>query len=107
MFYRDVKRRIRVGVQLWQGGTPDYATWRAAVLRAEAIGIGKPEQDVETNCSRIQCLHQSWKKDAANEYENILALETPRQSVSGTLGRSVPKLAHYLANRGGLRMSCW
>ena len=38
MFYRDVKRRIRVGVQLWQGGTPDYATWRAAVLRAEAIG---------------------------------------------------------------------
>ena len=38
VFYRHVKRPVRVGVQLWQGGTPDYATWRAAVLRAEAIG---------------------------------------------------------------------
>jgi probable F420-dependent oxidoreductase len=29
---------IRVGVQLWPGGTPDYKTWREAVLRAEEIG---------------------------------------------------------------------
>lgn len=31
-------RRIRVGVQLWQGGAPDYATWRAAVVLSEYIG---------------------------------------------------------------------
>jgi probable F420-dependent oxidoreductase len=29
---------IRVGVQLWPGGTPDYQTWREAVLRAEELG---------------------------------------------------------------------
>jgi probable F420-dependent oxidoreductase len=31
-------RPIRVGVQLWPGGVPDYRTWRAAVLRAEELG---------------------------------------------------------------------
>lgn len=31
-------RRIRVGAQLWPGGTPDYAAWRQAVLDAEAMG---------------------------------------------------------------------
>jgi probable F420-dependent oxidoreductase len=31
--------QIRIGVQLWPGGAPDYATWRDAVLRAEAIGV--------------------------------------------------------------------
>ena len=30
--------QIRIGVQLWPGGAPDYATWRDAVLRAEEIG---------------------------------------------------------------------
>jgi probable F420-dependent oxidoreductase len=29
---------IRVGVQLWPGGTPDYRTWREAVLEAEQLG---------------------------------------------------------------------
>jgi probable F420-dependent oxidoreductase len=29
---------IRVGVQLWPGGTPDYRTWRDAVLQAEELG---------------------------------------------------------------------
>ncbi len=29
---------IRVGVQLWPGGTPDYKTWREAVLEAEQLG---------------------------------------------------------------------
>ncbi len=29
---------IRVGVQLWPGGTPDYQTWREAVLTAEQLG---------------------------------------------------------------------
>ena len=29
---------IRVGVQLWPGGTPDYRTWREAVLTAEELG---------------------------------------------------------------------
>ncbi|MCW2650592.1 MAG: hypothetical protein QOE41_3196 [Mycobacterium sp.] len=29
---------IRIGVQLWPGGTPDFRTWRAAVLHAEEIG---------------------------------------------------------------------
>ena len=29
---------IRVGVQLWPGGTPDYRTWREAVLKAEELG---------------------------------------------------------------------
>lgn len=29
---------VRIGVQLWPGGTPDYQTWRAAVLHAEELG---------------------------------------------------------------------
>jgi probable F420-dependent oxidoreductase len=29
---------IRVGVQLWPGGTPDFRTWREAVLTAEELG---------------------------------------------------------------------
>ena len=29
---------MRVGVQLWPGGTPDYRTWRQAVLHAEELG---------------------------------------------------------------------
>ena len=29
---------IRVGVQLWPGGTPDYRTWREAVLTADELG---------------------------------------------------------------------
>ncbi|MCV7421258.1 LLM class F420-dependent oxidoreductase [Mycobacterium yunnanensis] len=32
-------RPIRVGVQLWPGGAPDYRSWREAVLRAENIGV--------------------------------------------------------------------
>ena len=32
-------KAIRIGVQLWPGGAPDYATWRAAVLRAEEFGV--------------------------------------------------------------------
>jgi probable F420-dependent oxidoreductase len=31
-------KRARIGVQLWPGGTPDYRTWRQAVLRADEIG---------------------------------------------------------------------
>jgi probable F420-dependent oxidoreductase len=31
-------RKIRVGVQLWSGGTPSYRSWRDAVLRAEDLG---------------------------------------------------------------------
>lgn len=33
-----VTKPIRVGVQLWPGGTPDYQTWREAVLKAEELG---------------------------------------------------------------------
>ncbi|SPM26701.1 LLM class F420-dependent oxidoreductase [Mycobacterium terramassiliense] len=29
---------VRIGVQLWPGGTPDYRTWRQAVLHAEELG---------------------------------------------------------------------
>ncbi|HEY6646504.1 MAG TPA: LLM class F420-dependent oxidoreductase [Mycobacterium sp.] len=29
---------VQVGVQLWPGGTPDYRTWREAVLQAEELG---------------------------------------------------------------------
>ena len=29
---------IRVGVQLWPGGAPDYRSWREAVLKAEELG---------------------------------------------------------------------
>lgn len=29
---------IRIGVQLWQGGTPDYRSWRDAVITAEQLG---------------------------------------------------------------------
>jgi probable F420-dependent oxidoreductase len=31
-------RPARIGVQLWPGGTPDFGTWRRAVLRAEDLG---------------------------------------------------------------------
>src|SRR5689334_2152659 len=31
-------RPIRIGVQLWPGGTPDYRSWRSAVLQAEELG---------------------------------------------------------------------
>ncbi|MET0455415.1 MAG: LLM class F420-dependent oxidoreductase [Mycobacterium sp.] len=31
-------RPIRIGVQLQPGNTPDYASWRSAVLRAEEMG---------------------------------------------------------------------
>lgn len=30
---------IRIGVQLWPGGTPSYASWREAVRRAEDMGV--------------------------------------------------------------------
>ena len=33
------ERRIRIGVQLWPGGTPSYQTWRDAVLQAEDLGV--------------------------------------------------------------------
>jgi probable F420-dependent oxidoreductase len=29
---------LRIGVQLWPGGAPDYRSWRTSVLRAEEIG---------------------------------------------------------------------
>ncbi|WP_433296371.1 hypothetical protein ACQPZQ_15905 [Pseudonocardia sp. CA-142604] len=32
-------RRVRIGVQMWPGGTPDYQTWRDAVLGAEDMGV--------------------------------------------------------------------
>ena len=31
-------RPVRVGVQLWPGGAPDYRSWREAVLHAEELG---------------------------------------------------------------------
>ncbi|OBH63412.1 LLM class F420-dependent oxidoreductase [Mycobacterium sp. E2479] len=31
-------KSIRVGVQLWPGGTPDYRTWRDSVIQAEQLG---------------------------------------------------------------------
>ena len=33
-----MKDSVRVGVQLWPGGTPDYRTWREAVVNAEELG---------------------------------------------------------------------
>ena len=30
-------QRIRVGVQIQPAGTPDYRTWRAAVIKADDI----------------------------------------------------------------------
>jgi probable F420-dependent oxidoreductase len=33
-----MSRPIRIGVQLWPGGAPDYRSWRDAVLHAEDIG---------------------------------------------------------------------
>lgn len=32
------RSHVRIGVQLWPGGTPDYRTWRQAVLHAEELG---------------------------------------------------------------------
>ena len=31
-------RRARIGVHVWQGGAPDYQSWRQAVLHAEELG---------------------------------------------------------------------
>jgi probable F420-dependent oxidoreductase len=31
-------KNIRIGIQLWPGGTPDYRTWREAVLTADDLG---------------------------------------------------------------------
>jgi len=33
-----MSRPVRLGVQLWPGGAPDYRSWRAAVLHAEEVG---------------------------------------------------------------------
>jgi probable F420-dependent oxidoreductase len=33
-----MSRPVRAAAHLWPGGAPDYATWRAAVLRAEELG---------------------------------------------------------------------
>jgi hypothetical protein len=33
-----MSRPVRIGVQLWPGGAPDYQSWRSAVLHAEEIG---------------------------------------------------------------------
>jgi hypothetical protein len=33
-----MSRPVRIGIQLWPGGTPDYRSWREAVLRAEDFG---------------------------------------------------------------------
>jgi probable F420-dependent oxidoreductase len=33
-----MSKPIRIGVQLWPGGAPDYRTWRDAVLTAEELG---------------------------------------------------------------------
>ncbi|PJK20857.1 LLM class F420-dependent oxidoreductase [Mycolicibacterium goodii] len=30
---------IRIGVQLWPGGAPDYHTWRQAVMEADDLGV--------------------------------------------------------------------
>jgi probable F420-dependent oxidoreductase len=32
-------RPVRIGVHLWPGGAPSYASWREAVLRAEDMGV--------------------------------------------------------------------
>jgi len=34
-----MNNQIKVGVQLWPGGTLDYRTWRDAVIHAERIGV--------------------------------------------------------------------
>jgi probable F420-dependent oxidoreductase len=34
-----MKAPLRIGVQLWPGGTPSYAQWRQAVLDVEAMGV--------------------------------------------------------------------
>ena len=31
-------RPVRVGIQLWPGGAPDYRSWRQAVIHAEELG---------------------------------------------------------------------
>ncbi|MBU8807773.1 LLM class F420-dependent oxidoreductase [Mycolicibacterium goodii] len=34
-----MSRQLRIGVQLWPGGAPDYQSWRSAVIRAEDLGV--------------------------------------------------------------------
>lgn len=34
-----MNNQIKVGVQLWPGGTPDYRTWRDAVIHADQSGV--------------------------------------------------------------------
>lgn len=33
-----MSRPLRIGVQIWPGGAPDYQSWRSAVLHAEDLG---------------------------------------------------------------------
>jgi hypothetical protein len=32
-------RPVRAAAHIWPGGTPDYRSWRAAVLRAEELHV--------------------------------------------------------------------
>ncbi|CKH75702.1 putative F420-dependent oxidoreductase%2C MSMEG_2906 family [Mycolicibacterium smegmatis] len=76
-----MSRPLRVGVQIWPGGAPDYQSWRSAVLRAEDIGadiILGYDHFHKSNFSRIvdamPVLYES--QPDVNNFEGWTALAT-------------------------------
>lgn len=70
--------RVRIGVQLWPGGTPDYATWRRAMQHAEDLGADvvfgydhfhKPYVDIVDGVPRLHDVQQD-----VNNFEGWTAL---------------------------------
>jgi probable F420-dependent oxidoreductase len=78
--------RVRIGIQLWPGGTPDYATWRRAVQHAEELGadvvfgydhLHKPFVDIVDGIPR---LHD--EQPDVNNFEGWTALAAWGESTS-------------------------
>ncbi|MFI6426867.1 LLM class F420-dependent oxidoreductase [Promicromonospora sp. NPDC050880] len=72
--------RVRIGVQLWPGGTPDYATWRRAVQHAEELGadavfgydhLHKPFVDIVDGVPKLHEVQED-----VNNFEGWTALAT-------------------------------
>ncbi len=90
--------RVRIGIQLWPGGTPDYATWRHAVQHAEELGadvvfgydhLHKPFVDIVDG---VPHLHD--EQPDVNNFEGWTALaawgEITRKAEIGLLVSAVP-----------------
>lgn len=79
---------VRIGVQLWPGGTPDYTTWRRAVLHAEELGADvvfgydhfhKPFVDIVDGIPRLHDVQED-----VNNFEGWTALASWGEITSTT-----------------------